>query len=110
MVLPAQHLVAHRLTVRAAAVGVGDDHGVTLPGDPPADTLALSSPARPHQQSTALAAVPTEGGRRGTPMPARLKFFYGPMDCGKSTFGSVTDRSLRWERGRAGNSGTGRAR
>jgi thymidine kinase len=30
---------------------------------------------------SALAA----GARRGMPMPARLTFFYGPMECGKST-------------------------
>ena len=33
----------------------------------------------------ALASVPAAGNRRALPMPARLAFFYGPMDCGKST-------------------------
>ena len=33
----------------------------------------------------ALAAVPAAGNRRALPMPARLTFCYGPMDCGKST-------------------------
>jgi thymidine kinase len=29
--------------------------------------------------------VPAAGNRRAIAMPAHLKFFYGPMDCGKST-------------------------
>ena len=33
----------------------------------------------------ALASVPAAGNRRALPMPARLAFYYGPMDCGKST-------------------------
>ena len=33
----------------------------------------------------ALAAVPAAGNRRALAMPSSLKFFYGPMDCGKST-------------------------
>jgi len=34
---------------------------------------------------SALAAVPAAGNRRAMPMPSRLLFFHGPMDCGKST-------------------------
>jgi thymidine kinase len=41
----------------------------------------------------ALAAVPAAGSRRGTPMPAHLKFFYGPMDCGKSTLALQIDHN-----------------
>ena len=41
----------------------------------------------------ALAAVPAAGGRRATPMPAHLKFFYGPMDCGKSTLALQIDHN-----------------
>ncbi len=39
----------------------------------------------PPSPDGALAAVPAAGNRRGLPMPAGLMFFYGPMDCGKST-------------------------
>ena len=41
----------------------------------------------------ALAAVPAAGSRRATPMPAHLKFFYGPMDCGKSTLALQIDHN-----------------
>jgi thymidine kinase len=41
----------------------------------------------------ALAAVPASGNRRATPMPAHLKFFYGPMDCGKSTLALQIDHN-----------------
>lgn len=37
------------------------------------------------ESPSALSAVPAAGGRRAMPMPARLLFFHGPMDCGKST-------------------------
>lgn len=35
--------------------------------------------------SSALSSVPAAGSRRSVPMPARLVYFHGPMDCGKST-------------------------
>lgn len=41
----------------------------------------------------ALAAVPASGGRRAQPMPARLLFFHGPMDCGKSTLALQIDHN-----------------
>lgn len=41
----------------------------------------------------ALAAVPAAGNRRAQPMPAHLKFFYGPMDCGKSTLALQIDHN-----------------
>ena len=41
----------------------------------------------------ALSAVPASGGRRALPMPAQLKFFYGPMDCGKSTLALQIDHN-----------------
>lgn len=41
----------------------------------------------------ALAAVPAAGNRREFPMPAHLKFFYGPMDCGKSTLALQMDHN-----------------
>ena len=44
-------------------------------------------------RSGALAAVPAAGTRRAVPMPAHLKFFYGPMDCGKSTLALQIDHN-----------------
>ncbi|MEO9137621.1 MAG: thymidine kinase, partial [Jatrophihabitans sp.] len=41
----------------------------------------------------ALASVPAAGNRRATPMPAQLKFFHGPMDCGKSTLALQIDHN-----------------
>jgi thymidine kinase len=41
----------------------------------------------------ALAAVPAAGNRRAIAMPAHLKFFYGPMDCGKSTLALQIDHN-----------------
>ena len=42
----------------------------------------MSNPTDP---TSALSAVPAAGDRRSTRLRAALKFFYGPMDCGKST-------------------------
>ena len=41
----------------------------------------------------ALSSVPAAGNRRATPMPAQLKFFHGPMDCGKSTLALQIDHN-----------------
>ncbi|MCW2527788.1 MAG: thymidine kinase, partial [Pseudonocardiales bacterium] len=41
----------------------------------------------------ALAAVPYAGDRRALGVEARLKFFYGPMDCGKSTLALQIDHN-----------------
>jgi thymidine kinase len=41
----------------------------------------------------ALASVPAAGNRRALPIPAHLKFFYGPMDCGKSTLALQIDHN-----------------
>ena len=48
----------------------------------------------PDDDSTgALASVPAAGNRRGLSMRAQLKFFYGPMDCGKSTLALQIDHN-----------------
>lgn len=47
----------------------------------------------PDPRSGALASVPAAGNRRSLPMPAQLKFFYGPMDCGKSTLALQIDHN-----------------
>ena len=41
----------------------------------------------------ALAAVPAAGNRRSLPMPAHLRFYLGPMDCGKSTLALQIDHN-----------------
>ncbi|MCP2257522.1 thymidine kinase [Streptoalloteichus tenebrarius] len=41
----------------------------------------------------ALSAVPAAGARRAVPAPGRLRFFYGPMDCGKSTLALQIDHN-----------------
>jgi thymidine kinase len=44
-------------------------------------------------ESGALSSVPAAGDRRRQPTDARLKFFYGPMDCGKSTLALQIDHN-----------------
>jgi thymidine kinase len=39
------------------------------------------------------AAVPASGDRRRHPAPANLRFFHGPMDCGKSTLALQVDHN-----------------
>jgi thymidine kinase len=41
--------------------------------------------------SIALSMVPAAGARRGVPAVGLLKFFHGPMDCGKSTLALQLD-------------------
>jgi thymidine kinase len=38
-------------------------------------------------------AVPASGDRRRHPAPANLRFFHGPMDCGKSTLALQVDHN-----------------
>lgn len=51
--------------------------------------VAVPSPAA----RSALSAVPAAGSRRGMPAPGVVKFFYGPMDCGKSTLALQLDHN-----------------
>jgi len=41
----------------------------------------------------ALSSVPAAGGRRGLPVTGHLRFYYGPMDCGKSTLALQVDHN-----------------
>ncbi|WP_199432121.1 thymidine kinase [Qaidamihabitans albus] len=41
----------------------------------------------------ALSSVPVAGARRSVPVVGRLKFCYGPMDCGKSTLALQIDHN-----------------
>lgn len=43
--------------------------------------------------TSALTAVPAADSRHELPVPARLTFFYGPMDCGKSTLALQIDHN-----------------
>jgi thymidine kinase len=40
-------------------------------------------------------SVPASGERRRHPAPAHLRFFHGPMDCGKSTLALQVDHNQR---------------
>ena len=57
----------------------------------PADACSPCRHRRP--ADSALASMPAAGNRRAIPMPAHLKFFYGPMDCGKSTLALQIDHN-----------------
>ena len=57
---------------------------MTVSADDPADAL---SPV------PGLASVPASGDRRRHPAPAHLRFFHGPMDCGKSTLALQVDHN-----------------
>jgi thymidine kinase len=43
----------------------------------------------------APSSVPSSGDRRRHPAPAHLRFFHGPMDCGKSTLALQVDHNQR---------------
>lgn len=56
----------------------------------PAPQPAADDQADP---TTALSTVPAAGSRRGQQPTGALKFFYGPMDCGKSTLALQLDHN-----------------
>lgn len=49
--------------------------------------------AEPSDPTDALSAVPAAGSRRGVPVIGHLRFYYGPMDCGKSTLALQVDHN-----------------
>ncbi|MGK5113290.1 MULTISPECIES: thymidine kinase [unclassified Geodermatophilus] len=54
----------------------------------------MSSPLDVDARSgRALSSVPVAGDRRRHPAPAHLRFFHGPMDCGKSTLALQVDHN-----------------
>jgi thymidine kinase len=59
---------------------------VTEAGTP--DDAAAEPPLPPGPNS-----VPSSGDRRRHPAPAHLRFFHGPMDCGKSTLALQVDHN-----------------
>jgi thymidine kinase len=60
----------------AGAAGLDDDGGTALSARLPS-----------------LSSVPASGDRRRHPAPAHLRFFHGPMDCGKSTLALQVDHN-----------------
>jgi len=48
---------------------------------------------RPTTLVSLPASVPASGDRRRHPAPAHLRFFHGPMDCGKSTLALQVDHN-----------------
>ncbi|RLK59068.1 thymidine kinase [Actinokineospora cianjurensis] len=51
------------------------------------------SPDPQSDPTDALSAVPAAGARRATPVTGHLRFYYGPMDCGKSTLALQVDHN-----------------
>jgi thymidine kinase len=49
--------------------------------------------ARAGEPVGALSSVPAAGSRRGVPVAGSMRFFYGPMDCGKSTLALQIDHN-----------------
>ncbi|CAL9477527.1 Thymidine kinase [Actinosynnema sp. ALI-1.44] len=59
-------------------------------------------PTNPRTDPTdALSSVPAAGARRGVTPTGRLRFFFGPMDCGKSTLALQIDHNQA-RQGRSG--------
>ena len=51
------------------------------------------TPRVPADGASLLSVVPVAGDRRRHPAPAHLRFFHGPMDCGKSTLALQVDHN-----------------
>lgn len=47
----------------------------------------------PTDPTDALSSVPAAGSRRGRPVTGLVRFFHGPMDCGKSTLALQIDHN-----------------
>ncbi len=60
----------------------------------------MTSPAPPVPRDVP-SSVPASGDRRRHPAPAHLRFFHGPMDCGKSTLALQVDHNQS-RQGRSG--------
>jgi thymidine kinase len=58
----------------------------------PAPAAVDAAPAS-DEGASALSAVPAAGSRRGMAATGSIKFFYGPMDCGKSTLALQLDHN-----------------
>jgi thymidine kinase len=60
---------------------------------PPDGDGPVAPAVAPEDGNSALSAVPAAGSRRGMAASGSIKFFYGPMDCGKSTLALQLDHN-----------------
>jgi thymidine kinase len=63
--------------------------------------VAMTVPDPDPRRRERPAAIPAAGNRRSHPAPAHLRFFHGPMDCGKSTLALQVDHNQA-RQGRSG--------
>lgn len=56
-------------------------------------TGSSPQPATAADPTDALSSVPAAGSRRAVPVVGHLRFYYGPMDCGKSTLALQVDHN-----------------
>lgn len=69
--------------------------GVSAPLSPaPSSSGALPVTRRSEEHTGALSEVPAAGSRRGLPLRGVVKYFHGPMDCGKSTLALQMDHNF----------------
>jgi thymidine kinase len=59
----------------------------------PSDAQPVADHVPADETGSALSSVPASGSRRGLPALGLLKYFYGPMDCGKSTLALQLDHN-----------------
>ena len=86
------------MAARTAVTNGGSDTDGDRPGDP---TSGSVGPATAAGSASALSAVPAAGSGRGRFAGGTVKFFHGPMDCGKSTLAL----QLHYNHSRQGRSG-----
>jgi thymidine kinase len=71
-----------------------DDADPAAPADPgPVASLDPAADGAEDAGPSALSSVPASGSRRGMPPTGTLTYFYGPMDCGKSTLALQVDHN-----------------
>jgi thymidine kinase len=70
------------------AAAAAPEAGAARPADPD------SAGHRTDERHGALSEVPAAGSRRGLPLRGMVKFFHGPMDCGKSTLALQMDHNF----------------
>ena len=78
-----------------AAHAPGDRRGRQHPTGAPVTPVPRQSAPDCPDPSRCRRPVPASGDRRRHPAPAHLRFFHGPMDCGKSTLALQVDHNQR---------------
>ena len=78
-----------------AADAAGDRRGRQHPAGAPVTAARARRPTASRSPLPGPASVPASGDRRRHPAPAHLRFFHGPMDCGKSTLALQVDHNQR---------------